>query len=66
MNLSDVFLKNNDHDPEMITALSKITDWSSFMTVATIHNFSYIGGLIGLLFACFYQTKKQNRNQIIS
>lgn len=35
--------------------LSKITDWDSFLIVGTIHNFSYLGALIGLILALVQQ-----------
>ena len=34
-----------------------VTDRNAFLTVGTMHNFSYIGGLIGLIFGTIYQVR---------
>lgn len=39
-------------------SLFVIKDVHSFILVGYIHNYSYIGGLIGLITSCFYQHKK--------
>jgi hypothetical protein len=34
-----------------------VSDRNAFLTVGTMHNFSYIGGLIGLIFGTIYQVR---------
>lgn len=38
---------------------NNLSDFKSFIVVGSMHNFSYIGGVIGLLFALFYLFKKR-------
>lgn len=42
---------------ELLISMTKIKDWSSFWVVGTIHNFSYIGGFVGLIVAIIYQIR---------
>ncbi len=42
---------------EMQIAMSTIKDWPSFWIVGTIHNFSYLGGLIGLIVNVIFQIR---------
>lgn len=42
---------------EMFIAMSRINDWSSFWIVGTIHNFSYLGGLLGLIIGVIFQIR---------
>ena len=45
-------------NPELAEAFLQIKDIESFLAVGFIHNFSYIGGAIGLLIAIIFQIKK--------
>jgi hypothetical protein len=58
MHISEIFITNSSPNSEMRDALLKIADWPNFIIVGTIHNFSYFGGLIGLLFGWYYQYRK--------
>lgn len=44
-----------------------LTDQKSFLTAGTMHNFSYLGGIIGLIYGIIYQLKikKANAQQIV-
>lgn len=42
---------------ELFLAMIKVKDWSSFLIVGTIHNFSYLGGLVGLIVSIIYQIR---------
>jgi hypothetical protein len=42
---------------ELVLAMIRIKDWSSFLIVGSIHNFSYLGGLIGLIVNIIYQIR---------
>ncbi|MFK7786323.1 MAG: hypothetical protein AB8B56_14480 [Crocinitomicaceae bacterium] len=43
-------------------ALSEINDWDHFLIVGTIHNFSYVGALIGLIIALVQQFRLAKSN----
>lgn len=38
--------------------IAQVKDWNNFFIVGTIHTFSYIGGLIGVVVACIFQYRK--------
>lgn len=42
-----------------------LIDKTSFIAVGSMHNFSYLGGLIGLLVACIYSYRKSNIDNLI-
>jgi hypothetical protein len=42
---------------ELFLVMIKVKDWSSFLIVGTIHNFSYLGGLVGLIVSIIYQIR---------
>tara|TARA_R110002033_G_scaffold170514_1_gene213214 strand:+ start:6425 stop:6961 length:537 start_codon:yes stop_codon:yes gene_type:complete len=39
-----------------------LTDRKSFLTAGTMHNFSYLGGIIGLIYGIIYQLKIKKAN----
>lgn len=41
-----------------------LVDFESFVAVGSMHNFSYAGGLIGLLIAICYSVIKSRKNQM--
>jgi hypothetical protein len=36
---------------------AELNDRKSFLTAGTMHNFSYLGGIIGLIYGIIYQLK---------
>jgi hypothetical protein len=44
--------------PEMYEALLQVKDVKGFIVVGYIHTFSYLGGLVGMMIALFYQFRK--------
>ncbi|OGF48901.1 MAG: hypothetical protein A2231_10435 [Candidatus Firestonebacteria bacterium RIFOXYA2_FULL_40_8] len=38
-----------------------LTDWESFRTVGTIHNFSYLGGAVGILIGIYWQFRGRKK-----
>ncbi len=41
---------------------AELIDQKSFLTAGTMHNFSYLGGLIGLIYGILYQLKIKKAN----
>ena len=41
---------------------AELNDQKSFLTAGTMHNFSYIGGVIGLIYGIIYQLKIKKAN----
>lgn len=44
---------------------AELIDRKSFLTAGTMHNFSYLGGVIGLIYGIIYQLKIKKRSNLI-
>jgi uncharacterized protein YacL len=58
------FIMGKFHNPELEKLPNTILDKSNFLLVQSIHNFTYIGGLIGMFVGVywqFYKHKKHNK-----